>query len=349
MGTLFMKALRKLSTGSGNTSLVDLIEPEAGTGQVLINVNMAGICGTDLHIFHGQFAKVRPPVTLGHEFAGQVVAVGPGVEGWQAGDRVAVESEAYSCGCCDSCLNGQTNLCAERLAYGYSVDGGFASLVVVRQSALHRLPDGVSFGEGALCEPLAVAVNAVTEVAQVEAGNIVLITGAGPIGQLVMQVAKSVGAKVIITGVDGDQSRLNLAERSGADYCVQSDNDNLIERVVSITSGKGTSVAFECAGSSAALNDCLSCAGRSTQVVQLGLFGNPPCIDINQLALKEIRLSGAFGHNRGTWDKAIDMLAAGKIDLRSLVTEEMPLSQWKQAFDRSEGGLGLKYLLYPED
>lgn len=140
-----MKALRKLSDGPGNVEVVDVPRPIPSRLEVLISVERAGICGTDLHILHGRFPKVRPPVTLGHEFAGVVAEVGPGVDDWRLGERVCVESEAFSCGQGQYCQSGLTNLCPESLVYGYSKDGGFASFVIVRHNALHRLPGFVSF------------------------------------------------------------------------------------------------------------------------------------------------------------------------------------------------------------
>ncbi|MCF8042912.1 MAG: alcohol dehydrogenase catalytic domain-containing protein, partial [Desulfarculaceae bacterium] len=153
-----MKALRKLAGGEGNVELVDIPTSQPGPGQVLLKVKSVGICGTDLHIWEGRFDKVRPPVTLGHEFAGEVAELGAEVSGWQKGQRVVSESQASSCGACVYCDEGQSNLCPERLAYGYGVDGGMAEYAVVRAGGLHALPESVSFQQGAMVEPLAVAV-----------------------------------------------------------------------------------------------------------------------------------------------------------------------------------------------
>ncbi|MBU4574160.1 MAG: alcohol dehydrogenase catalytic domain-containing protein, partial [Proteobacteria bacterium] len=145
-----MKALRKLADGEGHVELVEVATPSPGPGQVLLKVKSVGICGTDLHIWEGRFDKVRPPVTLGHEFAGEVAGLGPEVAGWQVGQRVVSESQASSCGACVYCAEGQSNLCPERLAYGYGVDGSMAEYALVRASGLHRLPESVSFAQGAM-------------------------------------------------------------------------------------------------------------------------------------------------------------------------------------------------------
>ena len=344
-----MKALRKLSAGPKNVGVVEVPEPAPGSGQVLIKIKRAGVCGTDLHILHGHFPKVRPPVTLGHEFAGVVVEVGYGVEGWELGDKVAVETEAFSCGRCQYCRSGLTNLCPERMAYGYSVDGGFASLVAVRHTALHRLPAHATFQEGALCEPLAVAVHAVLERATVKANELVLVTGPGPIGLLVLQVAKAAGARVIITGTEKDELRLETAALMAADHVVRVDKNKLFDLVMEMTDGLGVDIAFECSGATAAMNDCLVCVGRRGQIVQVGLSGRLVETDMDQLALKEITLRGAFAHNHETWNKAIDLLLKTKVDLKSLVSGEFALNDWRQAFSLFEEGKGLKYLIYPID
>ncbi len=342
-----MKALRKLENGAGNVKIVEVPNPVPRKGEVLLKVERAGICGTDLHILHGHFAKAQPPVTLGHEFAGTVAELGPGVTAWRPGDRVTVESESYSCGKCRYCESGQTNLCPDRLAFGYGVDGGFAEFVAVRDTALHRLPDHVSFREAALSEPLAVAVHAVTECATVKPGQTVLVAGPGPIGLTVLQVARAEGAVVVISGTDKDEARLETATRMGG-HSVRVDMRSLPDSLRELTAGEGVDLAFECSGSSAGLNDCLECVSRKGTVIQLGLFGRKAEVAVDLLALKEITLRGTFAHHHDTWTKAVDLLARKKVSLDSLVSGEFPLSKWEDAFRLSEEGRALKYLLYPD-
>lgn len=323
-------------------------DPVPGEGQVLINVKRAGICGTDLHIYHGLFSKVRPPVTLGHEISGSVVAVGPGVSGWNPGDPVTVESEAFSCGKCQLCTSGFTNLCPDRLALGYGVDGGFATYLVARHTALHRLPEGISFLEGALCEPLAVAVHAVMERVDLQKGSWALITGPGPIGLLVLEVAHLAGGRIIIAGTRKDQVRLQIAADLGADAVIQVDRTDLGAQVETLTEGRGVSTAFECSGSGKALADCVECTARRGAIVQVGLFGGKVEADLDGIAMKEIELKGAFTHNHQTWNKAIALLASKAIDLRVLISGEFSIFDWEEAFRLSEEGAGIKYLLHPE-
>ena len=344
-----MKALRKLRRGPGHVDLVNVDPPRPGEGEVIVAVQYAGICGTDIHILHDLYSKARPPVTLGHEFCGTISELGPNVQGWNVGDRVTVESAAEFCGVCEFCRSGQTQRCEERQGFGSGKDGAFASFTATRQDGLYRLPDHVSFQEGALCEPLAVAVHAVMERSSLEPGKSVLITGPGPIGLLVLQVAKAVGARVIISGIQGDAERLKLAERIGADHFIQMEGQDPQYLIHELTGGMGVDVAFECSGAPGALKDCLQGVRKGGEMVQVGLFGRPLELDYDVITFKEVQIKGSFTHNRGTWQKAIDLLRDRKVDLTSLVSREFPLDQWEEAFGLFEKGVGLKYLLYPVD
>ncbi len=344
-----MKALRKLRRGPGNVDLVHVDPPRPGEGEVIVKVEYAGICGTDIHILHDLYPKTIPPVTLGHEFSGIVSELGPEVQGWHIGDRVTVESAAHFCRECEFCRSGQTQRCKRREAFGSGRDGAFASFVVTRQDGLYRLPDHVSFQEGALCEPLACAIHAVIERSSVEQGKTVLVTGPGPIGLLVLQVTKAVGATVIISGTQRDEDRLKLAKRMGADHCVQIDQQDLNPLIHELTGGMGVDVSFECSGASGAARDCLQGARKGGEIVQVGLFGNSIELNYDDVTFKEVQVKGSFTHNRRTWEKAIDSLRDRKVDLTSLVSREFPLDQWEEAFRLFERRAGLKYLLYPID
>ena len=343
-----MKALRKLERGPGHMEVVEVPEPQAQKGEVIVEVRRAGVCGTDIHNYHGLFSKVRPPITLGHEFCGVIAEVGPGVTGWRVGDRVTVDTWAGSCGVCRYCKAGKTHLCGHRLGYGSSRDGGFAAFVAIRQDALHRLPDHVTFREGALCEPLACAVHAVKEISSIRPEMVVLITGPGPIGLLVLQVAKTEGSTVIISGRKRDEERLKLAKTLGADETVQIEEEDLFSVVSRLTDGYGADLVFECSGAAGGLNDAIRCVAKAGELVQVGLFGEMASgIHYDDATLKEIQIKGIYAHNQGTWRKTIDLLSQRKVDLAPLVSGEYPLDQWRKAFELFEKGIGFKYLLYP--
>jgi L-iditol 2-dehydrogenase len=277
-----------------------------------------------------------------------ITEVGREVQGWKTGDRVTVDSRAGSCGLCSFCRSGRTNLCPQRVGYGSNKDGGFASFVAVHQDSLHRLPDHISFREGALCEPMACTVHAVMEISSLKPGAVALVTGPGPIGLLTLQVAKAKGGIVVITGRKRDEERLQLARQLGAEECVQVEDQELAPVIAKLTDGHGVDVAFECSGAAGGLNDCLQSVQKAGEIIQIGLSGHPASgLNLDDIALKEIRIQGTFGHNRGSWEKTIDLLEKRKVDLAPLVSGEFPLDQWLKPFKLFEEGQGLKYLLYP--
>lgn len=344
-----MKALRKLDCGYGNVDVVDIPKPVIGKGEVLVEVKFAGICGTDIHIFHGRFSKTRPPVTLSHEFCGVITEIGPDVNCWQVGERVTSETAAYFCGSCRFCKEGNSHLCRERQGFGYATDGAFAKFIKVNANLLHRLPDHISLKEGALCEPLAVATHVVMERSTLKPEDIALVTGPGTIGIMVAQVIKALGATVIISGLEKDKERLLTAVKIGVDYSVQADKEDLHKKINELTDGYGVDAAFECTGTAAGVKDCLSNLIKGGEMIAVGLHGKPIEIDYDSLILKEINLAGSFAHNKASWDKALNILSTRKIKLEPLISGEYPLNQWQQPFKLIDKGKGLKYLLYPID
>jgi L-iditol 2-dehydrogenase len=344
-----MRALRKLKNGKGNVEIAEIEIPQLSDNEVLIQVERAGICGTDVHIYHDKFDKVRPPVTLSHEFCGIVVEVGPAVSGWNKGDRVTCETSAHYCGSCPFCQKGQTQLCDGRLGYGYSKDGAFANYIKVQHHLLHKLPDHISFTEGALCEPLAVATHVVMERSSVKEGDIVLVAGPGTIGLLVLQVVLNTGARAIVAGLKKDEERLQLASKLGAEFTVEVDTEDLTAYISDITKGSGVDIAYDCTGSAGGVKGCLSALRKGGEFVAVGLLGQTMNFDLDQVTLREINIKGCFAHNHGSWEKAINLLNLKKIDLKSLVSAELPLQRWKEAFEMFQKCDGLKVLLLPND
>lgn len=342
-----MKALRKLKAGPGNVQLVEVDVPVPGQDEVLVEVKRGGVCGTDIHILHDTFSRTRPPVTLCHEFCGVVMDMGRGVKHWKVGDRVTSETEAYSCGDCLYCRSGQSQLCEKRQGFGYARDGAFASYITVPERLLHRLPDHVSFREGALAEPLAVATHVVMQRSSLKAGEVALVTGPGTIGLLVLQVAKALGAIVVVTGLTQDQERLCLARNLGANHCFKVDEEDLCSSVRHLTNGYGVDLAYECTGSPSGVQNCIESVRRGGEIVQVGLLPGSIELGYNDIVFKELHLKGSFAHNRESWKRAINLLEDHKVNLGALISGEYPLEEWERAFQLFEEGKGLKYLLYP--
>jgi len=341
-----MKGVAKIARGKGNVDLIDAPEPEVIDGHVLIEVQAAGVCGTDLHIFHDEFPTF-PPVILGHELAGVVAETSRGVSTCQPGDRVTSETFFSVCGHCAFCRNGLPNLCADRRSIGSGVNGAFARYVLVPEHNLHPLPPSVDAVAGALTEPLTCCVHAL-EMTRVEPGETALISGPGTIGLLMSQVVKASGARTVVVGTAADGSRLDLARSLGADVVLSAEQDDVGAVLKSMTKGLGADVVFECSGAGRSAQNCLSwvrCHGRYAQV---GLFGTPIEWDLEQVCYKELQVSGSFATVPRSWRKALALLDSGQVQTLPLVSDVLPISEWKRAFEIFERREGLKIILTPE-
>jgi L-iditol 2-dehydrogenase len=345
-----MKALVKYAKGNGNLEIRDVPIPEPGPGQVKIEVKVAGICGSDLHIYHDDIAiPVNPPVVLGHEFSGVVAAVGEGVTTCKPGDRVVSETAYSYCTECALCKSGFYNLCNQRKTLGYWYNGVFAKYTLVPQERIHILPEEIDFVAGAMLEPLACVTHAFFDLANVESTDVVLVSGPGPIGIMTALVAKSQGAYVILSGTTIDKDRLKLAKSLGVDYTVNIEKQDLSSLVDEVTAGVGVDAVFECSGSDAATNAGLRLCKKRGYFVQVGLGGKPIMFDIESVCFREIQLSGSLGSRFASWDKAIKLAASGKVNLLPLASHTMPITEWQGAFELFEKKLCNKVILTPVD
>ncbi len=344
-----MRALVKESLGPGHVKLREVPAPAAGPGQVLIRVEAAGICGSDLHILHGNIKlNLRPPVVMGHEFCGTVAEVGREVSGWQAGDRVTSETTFHSCGICIHCRTGNYNLCPHKELIGYVHNGCFAPYCVVPVERAHALPDNISFEEGALCEPLACCVHAVMEKTTVQPGEMVAVAGVGAIGLLCAQVARAAGARVIVCGIRADARRFAVAGELGVERTLDVEEEDALEVVRGASGGEGADVFLECSGAPAAARLGMAVLRRGGRFCQVGLFGAEFALDFEQIAYKELQVSGSIGSKWTSWETALKLLSTGQVRTRPLTTEPLPLSRWRAAFTRFRNKEGIKILLRPQ-
>lgn len=345
-----MKALVKYASGSGNLEIRNVPEPVPGPGQVKIEVKAAGICGSDIHIYHSDIAiPVKPPVIIGHEFSGEIAEVGEGVTQWKPGDRVTSETAFSFCGVCELCRSGFYNLCNERKTLGYWYNGAFAKYTVVPEQRLHRLADHVDFVTGAMMEPLACITHAALELTTIKAGDLVLISGPGPIGLMALQLARAEGAVVVVSGTDVDTDRLKMAAELGADHTVNIIETDLQRFIRELTGGRGADVVLECSGSGKAADSALNIVRKQGQYTQIGLLGKPAMIDFDKVCYREIKVTGSLGSVWSSWNKAIQMVEQGKVKMLSLVSHQMPITQWQKAFELFETKKGMKLILLPAE
>jgi alcohol dehydrogenase/L-iditol 2-dehydrogenase len=328
--------------------LRDVPRPRIGPGEVLLRSRAVGVCGSDLHQWHGTQAwKVNWPVTLGHEFCGEVAEVGAEVRGVAVGDRVACETAARICGRCAMCRTGHYNLCPERLGFGYGVDGAAAELVNVEPRLLHRIPDNVSWDQAALTEPCAVAFNAVVEKSHPKPGDVAVVLGPGPIGLLATQMLRNTGpAHLVMVGLRRDAQRLALAQRFGATEVLVADAVDAVARVAELGGGLGADLVIDAVGVSATLRQALQMVRPEGQITKIGWGPDPVGFSLDPLIAKAATLQGSYSHNWTTWERVLQLMSAGRLDLQPLLNT-YPLEAWRTAFERMDRLEVAKVVLHP--
>ena len=322
--------------------------PAPGTGQVLVRVHAGGICGSDLHYYHnGGFGTVRikAPMVLGHELSGVVEAIGPEVTQVAPGQRVAL-NPSLPCGKCENCRAGIRNHCTDMRFFGSAmrwphVDGGFRDFVVASAEQAIPISDNLSFGEAAVCEPLAVCLHALKQAGSV-VGKTVLITGAGPIGCLMAAVARLGGALDIVV-TDILDVPLAMATRMGASGVLNTRSEP--DALAAYTKQHGRfDVFFECAGSAPALTGGLDALGPKSICVLVGQGAEIP-LSVSTLIGREIEMRGSFRFD-AEYRMAVDYLERGLLDVKPLITATLPVTQFQEAFDlASDKGRSMKVQL----
>jgi (R,R)-butanediol dehydrogenase/meso-butanediol dehydrogenase/diacetyl reductase len=321
--------------GQGDIRVEDVATPEIrDRDELLIEVAYCGICGTDLHEYAvgpivtptspHPLTGVTLPQTLGHEFSAKVVEVGSAIRDVRVGDRVAI-MPAIVCGRCRYCRRGQGHLCVQFACTGLSAEtGGLAQFAIVKEYQAARLPDEVSDLEGALIEPAAVAAYGV-ERAGVTGGDVVLVTGAGPIGVLTAMYASAAGASSVIIS-EPNKNRSALAESLDIGYVVDPTAGALEDLVGDLTGGDGVDLAVECSGTTPGLASCITQTRKRASIVQTGLHTKPATLDAMALSEKDLTLYGSWCWNMTDWPRIIRLVATGQYPVAKAVTAQIPLA-----------------------
>jgi L-iditol 2-dehydrogenase len=343
-----MKALVKYASGEGNVDIRDVDEPRCGDDQVKLEIAFCGLCGTDLHVMHDTFRNY-PPVILGHEFAGTVVEVGKNVLDTTVGERVTgLGATAVTCGHCSYCRSGYFIFCSNRRGMGHGVNGAFTRYVTMRPDQLYRIPANFTLQEAAMSEPFAAVVQAVTEIARVRSGDTALVSGPGPIGLLCLKLLIAEGVKVIVAGTPGDQDRMAAARRIGASAVIDIGEQNLAEAIRDHTNGQGVDIAFECAGHPGSVRGCLESLRPMGRYIQVAICGQDIQFPIDLIFYKQLSMSGSICYTTQTWEKMMKIFAEGRVRLDDLISNTLPLSEWRTAFSLCEDKKAIKVLMYPE-
>jgi L-iditol 2-dehydrogenase len=311
--------------GPGKVVLEERPVPEPGPGEVVVRVTSVGVCGSDTHYYdHGRIGRfvVDGPLVLGHEAAGEVVAVGPGVASPPVGQRVSIEPGVPDLTCAQ-CLAGRYNLCpGMRFFATPPVDGALAEYVVVHAAFAHPVPDGLSDDAAALLEPLSVGIWACRK-GGVTAGSRVLVTGAGPIGLVSVQAALAFGATEVVVS-DVNPARLAIARELGATDVVDARTADVTDLL------RPPDVLLECSGHPPAIGQALRALDRAGRAVLVGMGGDEVALPLSVVQERELEITGTFRY-AGTWPTAIALVAAGRIDLDRLVTGTYGLHQAEEA------------------
>lgn len=304
--------------------------PEPDEGQVLVKIKKIGICGSDIHVYHGTHPYTTYPVTQGHEVSAQIVKTGEGVEHLRAGDRVTIEPQVF-CGKCHPCTHGKYNLCEELKVMGFQTTGTASEYFAVDASKVTLLPDTLSYSEGAMIEPLAVTIHAAKRFADLK-GAKVAILGCGPIGLLLAQSVKALGAKqVMITDIS--DYRLGLAKTLGVDSPINTRNCDFGEAMIRVFGPDKADVIYDCAGNNITMNQAIQNARKGSTIVLVAVFGSMAEVDLAKLNDSELDLNTSMMYRHEDYVDAIQYVGEGKIKLEPLMSRHFAFEDYQKAYE----------------
>ncbi len=342
-----MKALRKMQPAQG-LQMDTVAVPAIGPTDVLVRVKTASICGTDLHIYgwdRWSQGRIKPPLTLGHEFCGVVERVGEEVRAVKPGDSISAEMHV-NCGHCHQCRMGQGHICQNLRIIGIDQDGAFAEFVRIPAANIWKLDPAIPEHYGAILDPLGNAVH--TVLAGPVAGQTVLVTGCGPIGLMSIAVAKACGSSRVFATETNEQRRA-MAKKMGADVVLNPATEDAVKRILSETGGTGVDALLEMSGNPTAIQQGFKALRAGGRASLLGIpTENVPLDLVNDVIFKGATVQGIYGRRMyETWVQMTALLKAGRLNLEPLFGERAPLDKFENAFALLQGGLAGKILLYP--
>lgn len=329
-----------------SVSLQTIPVPTIEAEDVLLEVQAVGVCGSDLHQWHGTHSwPVNYPCVLGHEFAGRVARVGTHVSHFSQGDRVVSETAAVINPQSPQSRQGLYNLDPSRLGFGYGVNGAMTKYVRVPERCLHKIPEGLPFEVAALTEPCSVAYNAVCMQARIRPGDTVLIIGPGPIGILCGALAKLSGAgTVIVAGLPVDALRLEIALQMGADHTI---TEHVIEFVRDIGDGYGADLVVDAAGVSSTLQLAIEAVRPAGHITKVGWGPQPLHFSLDPIVQKAVTIQGSFSHNWPIWERILHLLSTKQLDISPIINRVATLEEWEPCFTGMLEGNYVKTVLTP--
>ena len=321
--------LQQVMTAPGKIEFREIETPVPKAGEVLIRIMKIGVCGSDIHVWHGKHPFTSYPVTQGHEVSGEIAALGAGVENLEIGQKVTIQPQVV-CGKCYPCRHGKYNLCEELKVMGFQTTGVASEYFAVDAAKVTPLPQEMSFDEGAMIEPLAVAVHAVRKFGDMQ-GMRVAVLGAGPIGILVAQAAKGMGAEsVLITDIS--DLRLEKARQCGVDFCVNTREADFGEALVSSFGPDKADVIYDCAGNNVTMGQAIRCARKGSTIILVAVFAGMAEVDLAVLNDHELDLNTTMMYRNEDYLEAIELVRAGKVDLKPLISKHFAFRDYAEAY-----------------
>jgi len=324
---------RATMTAPGHILIDEVPAPSPGPGEVLLRVQRIGVCGSDIHVYHGKHPYTSYPVVQGHELSAVVEALGPGVTGIEPGRKVTAMPQIV-CGECAPCRRGDSHICDRLKVQGFQAPGCAQELWVTRADRLVPLPDSFSFEQGALVEPVSVAVHSVARAGDL-AGRRAAVLGAGPIGNLVAQAARAGGAKVLIT--DLSDHRLDIARRCGLDLVSNPRHETLREASERAFGADGFDVAFECVGVEATITAAIDAIQKGGTLLVVGVFAERPRVDLGLVQDRELNIVGTLMYQRADYERAVELVASGAIVTEPLMSRHFAMADFLEAYRFLDG------------
>ncbi len=327
-------------TAPGKIELRQIERPEPLPHEVLIEIKRIGVCGSDIHVYHGLHPYTRYPIVQGHEVSGLIAEIGRDVAGLQVGESVVFMPQV-TCGTCYPCRNGMEHICNQLKVMGFQTDGAAQEYFSVPADHVLKIPSSISLDHAAMVEPIAVAVHALARSGDVR-GKKVVILGAGTIGNLVAQAARALGAsKVLITDIS--EYKLELARACGIPLVVNTMHINLGEEIIKELGSDQADVILECVGSQETISQAIEFARKGSVIIVVGVFGKKPCVDLGLVQDRELTLIGTLMYQKRDYERAIQLMGQGLLNLDGMITHRFPFAAYAEAYQAIDESKG-KYL-----
>jgi len=320
---------QEVMNAPGKIEFRDIPIPELKQNDVLVKMMRIGVCGSDIHVYHGKHPYTDYPVTQGHEVSGKIEKIGSNVQNLKPGDKVTIQPQVV-CDKCYPCTHGKYHICDELKVMGFQTTGAGSEFFAVDSEKVIKLPDDMTYEQGAMIEPCAVTVHAVSRGGDITGFN-VLVLGAGPIGNLVGQTAKALGAKgVMIT--DLSDFRLGIAKEVGIDFTINPTKQDLSEEIVKAFGSDKADLIIECVGANETIDAAIDNARKGSDIIVVGVFGEKPTVNLGFVQDRELRLIGTLMYQTDDYNKAIELIDSGKINLEPLMTVHFPFKEYNKAY-----------------